>query len=142
MTASCKWLPKGALRKHGLLQGASPMTAGLSLPGAPRNPHSRQHQGVRREATGLGVLLVVEHGQRPQDIGQASPRDEYCRQRPEAWGQGLVATASSHSGWPLPAGGGFAASAGEGLWRGPQKGPPACLQNQQWRVTSSCFQPL
>lgn len=55
-------------------------------PGTPRSPHSRQHQRVLREATGPGVLFIMEHGQCPQDSGQATPRDEHCRQNP-GWGQ-------------------------------------------------------
>lgn len=39
---------------------------------------SRQHQRVLGEAAGPGVLLVVEHGQRPQDGGQALPGHQHC----------------------------------------------------------------
>ena len=80
--ASCKGLPWEPAR------GPSPRPIPVTAGPRPR-PDSRQHQGVLGEAAGPGVLLVVEHGQCPQDGSQALPRHQHCRQ---GGGQGPAAT--------------------------------------------------
>lgn len=50
------------------------------MPGTHGSAHSRQHQGVLGEAAGPGVLLIMEHGQHPQNRGQVPPGHEHCGQ--------------------------------------------------------------
>lgn len=101
VTTACPTDPAGAVPSQ---DRPTPTTAGRHPRLGPKAPHSRQHQGVLREAKGPGVVLIMEHGQRPQGSGQAPPRDKHCRQNPAqgVWGQGPAATTGSCNRRPLP----------------------------------------
>lgn len=90
--ASCKWVTMDALRGTACSTDLSHDSQLSPPPGTQRSPDSRQHQGVLGEAAGPGVLLVVEHGQSPEDGGQALPGNQHCRQ---SWGGELEAASAT-----------------------------------------------
>lgn len=66
------------------LRTSGPAHLALQTTCSPGSPHSRQHQSMVREALGLGELLVMEHGQGPQQSDQAWAGDEHCGQQGDA----------------------------------------------------------
>lgn len=131
MTASCKGVPKGALRKHGLLHGASPTIAGR--PGlGPRGAHTH---GSTRVSAGRpqarACSLSWKMGSVLRTLARPLPGTSTA-------GRGRRRGVRGWQPPPAPtAAGPPRGSAGGGLWRGPRRGPLAHLQNQQWQVASS-----